>query len=245
MLGLIFSISALTALAGQEPQPLEIVVEGSGVIERAPDRVTIRVELESDAETIQAALERGEQLMSSVREAVLSLDEINTLTLTTVSAFTSELMPPHCERHQYARRAECVVIGYRFSRDVSLDVDPAEAAGPALSILSEVGANAVSLERFSLNDPADAQRAADAAAFDDARAKAGRLAAAMGAELGPVTRLQAGSGFRTQDLFAGDYEDRVVVTGSRVASPRVRVSFEVEPVTVQSTIVVAFEILAD
>ncbi len=122
---------------------------------------------------------------------------------------------------------------------------PATVAGDAASLLSEIGAFEVSVTGFEVSDMSKHKSDATASALADAKAKAKRIADAMGVELGEPYRVQYGEGLR--DNFRYDEESRayaLTVSAPRAVqdriTPKVGLSISTQPIDVREKVTAAF-----
>ena len=105
------------------------------------------------------------------------------------------------EQARYNAQDECPVIGHFGSITLSVTGSPAEVSGNALSALSELGAENVSLSGYAISDYEAARREAMEAAVIDARRKAETIAAASGSVVVGPLRLQYGEGFSDPNVY--------------------------------------------
>ena len=116
---------------------------------------------------------------------------------------------------------------------------PASAAGNAVSLAAELGAQNVSTTGVHLEDDQALRMEASRLAFLDAERQAETLAAASGRRVVRILRVQD-SNARMPEYEAGQVQD-IVVTGSRVR-PTVAIPVDQSPVRVEVRLNVAFEI---
>jgi uncharacterized protein YggE len=95
---------------------------------------------------------------------------------------------------QYDYRKGQRLTGYRVMRQMTAKVRDLDRLGDVLDALVTAGANEVHGAQMSAADPSAAEHAALEAAVTAARAKAEVVAAAAGAKLGPVTRIEEEAG---------------------------------------------------
>lgn len=230
------------AAAGQEPQPSEIIVTGSGEVLLAPNRFAALYEIDTEAPTRAEAIEQNESVAVAAREALSRLDGLAALSLETTSADLNPVRDPDCVAAQRATQDGCAIIAWRFERTLRILGGPPAAAGPVVAMGADLEVTQARLLGYELSDRDAGNRAADAAALADARANAVSLADGMGVGLGPVSRIQSGGGFRSRSTF--DAPTQLRVSGSRSA-PSVELTLDPEPIRIRSQVIVAFSIEGD
>lgn len=117
---------------------------------------------------------------------------------------------------------------------------PAERAGDAISLASELGATTARLDDYSLSDPEALLAEANRAAFADAQTQAERLSEASGRRLVRILRIQDPTAPRLGSEADTEINE-VVVTGSRIRSA-VSIAVAPEPVETTARVFVVFEI---
>ncbi|MEQ8405184.1 MAG: SIMPL domain-containing protein [Oceanicaulis sp.] len=234
-----FAAVTASAALSQAPQTREIIVTGEVSLEFAPDRFAVVYQVNGLADTRAEAIAQSETVMTRIREAVPGLEGLESLEIATRGASLDPVRERECMRTAMsAQRPTCAIEAWSFERAVILRGAPAERAGSVLALAADLDITEAALERFYLSDPATARRDVEIAALADARAKAEGLAAAAGAPLGALVRLQAGENFRQVGLFEGDQAGNFNVF--QRSAPSVELDLQPTPVTIRSEIVAAF-----
>jgi uncharacterized protein YggE len=182
------ALAALAALAVAAPAanadttPRTIQVVGDATLSAKNDTAAITITTEVARPTRSGALNAGTAAARRVRVALAKLGvapadiETTSITVTRVRG----------------RSRGKVITRYRVANEISVTLRDATKTGPAIDAATRAGATDISGPEFSLADPTELYRRALDAAFDDARAKAQRLAAKAGATLGPATTVKEG-----------------------------------------------------
>jgi uncharacterized protein YggE len=165
-----------------------IAVTGSGTVETPPDTATLTFTVRGEGTTPDAATSAMAALQKAVIQGVRSLDR--KLEVQTGSVAIAETRSSGC-RDDYGRDKQlstgaCAVTGRVASITTTIIMHSVKDAGTAVGLAARLGANDAGVERFGLNDNADASRRALGNAFAQAHAKAEAIAAASGAKLGPI-----------------------------------------------------------
>ncbi|MEO1136927.1 MAG: SIMPL domain-containing protein, partial [Pseudomonadota bacterium] len=185
-------------LAGCLPtaQPNQIIVDGEASLEFEPEIFSLTGAIRARSDTQAGALAEISDTLASIRDTMPNLEGLTHLTIDAASAALTPIQNPECmENRRYNDEEQCPIEGYFGSIGLSLEGSPANLSGQALSLLSELGAESVSLSGYSLVDRESAQKDALDAAVRDARGKADNIAQAAAATvIGPI-RVQYGEGF--------------------------------------------------
>lgn len=200
--GMIASLLALAALAGvfleqparaQTDEPAEqsatggdlerlITVTGRGTVSARPDRATVRIGVQTEAETAAAALEQNNVQMNDVISATLEagVDEAD------IQTVGLRLSP----RYDQNEEGPPTLIGYEAANTVAVTVQDLDNLGVLLDSAVAAGGNTVEGIQFEIGDN-DALRAqAREAAMAEAIAKAEQLTDLAGAQLGEVVTIE-------------------------------------------------------
>lgn len=233
-------IPTFALLAGclPESQSKQIAVNGEAEIEVIPDSFRMSAVIRSRAGGKDSAIQ---EISSTLNRITVQLPDLEGLGSVTVEPSNVEIQPVYdreCAESRYDDET-CPVAGQFAEIFVDIEGAPADVAGNAFSLLSELGADEVEFDEYFLSDPASAEREAEKQAFDNARQKAQRLAAAANVTLLLPIRISSNQG---RDAFYYDAEeDTVIVTGSRV-QPKNILSITPPPITIQREVSVIFEI---
>lgn len=173
------------AAGARGPRPPRVQVNGTGTASATPDVVRVALGIRVDADGVAAALGHAAETVRGVtaaaREHGLADRDI---------ASTSASVQPRWDRNG-AR-----VIGYTAYHQLSLIVRRLGDLNGLVEAVATAAGNALVIDGITLElaDQAPLAEQARAAAFADARAKAGQYAALAGAHLGRVLDVAEGGG---------------------------------------------------
>lgn len=218
-----------------------IVVTGNGRASAQPDTFTVNAGVRGRGATQNDALRSLADAQARLIEAWPRLEGLRRGKVTTGDIALDTLHDPECEEN--ARRdEECPILAYFATSALTLEGMPAESAGDAISLASELGATTARLDDYSLSNSEELRAEANRAAFADAQLQAERLSQASGRRLVRILRIQDPSAPRYGDSFGEATEiDEVVVTGSRIRQA-VTITVAPEPVETTARVIVVFEI---
>lgn len=217
-----------------------IIVTGEGSSEANPDLFVVDAGVHGQGPSQTAALRQLAEAQARLLHEWPRLDGLMEARVTTGNITIEPRRDPDCENN--ARNDEgCPVLGYMAYSGVILTGAPAERAGDAVSLASDLGATTARLDEYVLSDRGALRERANRAAFEDARRQAELLADASGRRLGRIVRIQDPSAARYNAADEASQIEEVVVVGSR-ARPAVSIEAAPEPVRVEARITVVFEI---
>lgn len=220
-----------------------IVVLGNGEAEAQPDRFEVDVIVLGRGATQVEALQAFSTVQSRVLDALPRLQGLTEARVTTGATSVAPRYGPTCETDQYDRDTrDCTIIGYFASSILSFTGSPAERAGDAVSLASELGAVQARLGDYALIDSRPLQDAANRAAFSDAERQARMLAEASGRRIVRILRIQDPSARVTDITTQGEELNDVLVTARSFQSPAVSIAVAPEPVRATARVTVVFEI---
>ena len=204
----------------------EIVVQGQGSVEQAPDMATITL-------GSQFAAKQADDALDQVSEATATV--LATLTELGVEAKdvqTSGLYLNPVWDDSYNRHGGRNIRGYSAGNTVHIRVRDLDKLGGLLDQVVEDGANTFNGLSFGLQDSTDAKNEARRRAVADARAKAELYAEAAGVSLGKIIELTDGVTSSPQPVFMGRsamvMSDAVPIAEGEVStSARVTITFEI------------------
>lgn len=184
---LVVAACGTSAGAGTEPPVVNvngtaagqtgITVTGTGEVTGTPDTVEVSLGVAVLAETVQeattTAAQKADALISALTGAGVDQKDITT---------TDYSIYPE---YDYSSNKERLV-GYRVSNTVRVKIRNVDDTGSLIDAATEAGGNDVRVSglQFSIDDDAEMVKAARAAAWSDALAKATQLAELSGQELG-------------------------------------------------------------
>ncbi|MEM8751598.1 MAG: SIMPL domain-containing protein [Pseudomonadota bacterium] len=188
-LALAAALSAAFAAApahAEEPRRT-LTILGQGEAAATPDLATIRIGVETRAETADAAMEENAataaKLSAAAREAGIADRDIQTSGLTLYPVYENrrpnEAEPPK-------------IVGYQAGVELALRLRDLDKVGEALGALVEAGANQMRGIAFAIEDDEALRDEARRAAIADARRKAELYAEAAGVALGPILSISEG-----------------------------------------------------
>lgn len=240
---------AIAALAGPAVAQVSladrptIVVIGNGEAEAQPDQFEVEVVVLGRGATQVEALQAFSTLQSGILETLPRLQGLTQAHVTTGATSVAPRYGPTCETDQYNRDTrDCPVIGYFASSILSFTGSPAERAGDAVSMASELGASQARLGDYALIDSRALQDAANRAAFSDAERQAKMLAEASGRRIVRILRIQDPSARVTDISSESEDVNDIIVTARSFQSPTVSIAVAPEPVQATARVTVVFEI---
>ncbi|MFQ5563422.1 MAG: SIMPL domain-containing protein [Parvularculaceae bacterium] len=228
-----------------QDEPKQIIVDGEATIEVEPEIFNISGTIRARKDTARDALAEISERLARIRETLPNLEALEKLNIEASEAEIRPIQDAECvENSRYRFDAMCPVTGYFGSIGLKIKGSPAQLSGQVLSLLSELGAESVSLNSYSVEDMDAAHSRALEAAVADAREKAAKIAGAANAVLVGPTRIQFGEGFGDQRVYAryAPALDQIVVTGSKVVQPEIDLDLDPQPISIASKVVAAFEI---
>ena len=214
--------------------PPSITVQGRGEVSAKPDRASVRLGAEVQAENAKDAQAQLNELMNAaikaVKDAGIPEKSIQTTGLNLYPVYSNPRPRP-----VGAQTEEPRITGYRASNILQVQVDDLDLVGKVIDAGIEAGVNRLEGINFGLkNDLSHRQRALESATIQ-ARQKAEAIARAMDARLGKVQAVIEGGGEISpmQPRFA------------RMAAMDMAESTPVQPgeLQIQETVMVTFDIL--
>ncbi len=169
-----------------------VEVSGSGGATAQPDRAVVRIGVETEGDTAQAALEANSRAMgqaiAAVKQAGVPAAAVQTQTVRLHARYGE---PPRTAQGGITRQ----IVGYTAVNTVRVQVNELSQLGALLDGVVKAGANTIEGIDFEVDDPAALLDEARKAAWEDALHKAEQLAKLAGARLGEV--LSIGESSRT------------------------------------------------
>lgn len=173
--------------AQQSNEPIR-TVQVTGIAERdvEPDIAVVRVGVQTEAETAQAALNDNstsvDALLSRLRELDIPARNIQTQTV--------QLMP----RYDFDNTGnERTLVGYTAFNVVEVRIEDLDSLGNLLDQAVESGANIIEGIRFETSSSDESIDQLREAAVENARQKAEELARLTNTTLGPILEIQESS----------------------------------------------------
>jgi uncharacterized protein YggE len=157
--------------------PRTVTVSGDAVVQAAPDRAIVRIGVQTDGQAAEETLERHEadveRVLTTIRRAGIPDRQIEITSLTLG------------ERWVEGGRRD----GYTASRVVAVTVDDLREVPEIVAAAVSEGANRLDGLVYTLRDADRYEDQALTEAFERAREKAGRIAAAAGMSVGRVVQV--------------------------------------------------------
>lgn len=164
-------------------EPLRMItVTGTGEVRAEPNYALIRVGVQTQAETAQAALEQNNQQV----QALLDVLEAAGVAAGDIQTQVVQLQPQYRQPSPELVPANGGIVGYIASNIVEVTVRDLDGLGQLLDASVQAGGNVIENIRFEVSDPEELLQQARIAALENARLKAEQLASAAGAGLGEV-----------------------------------------------------------
>lgn len=171
------------ATSADDQEQRTISVSGTGTASARPDRVVLRLGVETTAETARQAVSDNSRHMAAVigtlREAGVPDENIQTQTVQLRARYETV-------RTEFGQADQPQPVGYTASNVVEARTADLEAVGQLLDQAVQAGANRIEGLRFELSDPTPLLQQAREAAWHDAEQKAQQLASLADVELARV-----------------------------------------------------------
>lgn len=201
-----------------------IEVSGQGQVQAEPDQAVVRLGVQTEADTAEAALEENNERMTAVISATIEagIDESD------ISTEGFRLQPVY-ETSNNGQSRE--LVGYQASNLVRVMVTDLQLLGGLLDTAVSAGSNNVQGIEFQISNRAELEAEAREAAINNAEAKAEQLTQLAGAELGPVHTILEMGGSGPIPLGIADQaapESSVPIqTGTQTITANVHVVWEI------------------
>lgn len=177
MKSLLFTIPLIAAAAlAQTPPPETVTVVGTGRVSLQPDRYTFTAGVQTQAATVEDAVNENNTRVSAVVAALKKAGAADADIHT--SGFS--IYPQQDYQQGHPPR----ILGYQVTNNITVTRKQAGDAGKLLQAAISAGVNTASGLSFDVSDPRRGRDEVLKAAFDDARSKAAVLATAAGRTLG-------------------------------------------------------------
>jgi len=201
-----------------------IEVSGQGEVQAQPDQATVRLGVQTEADTAEQALEQNNERMTAVISATLEagIEEEDIQT----EGFH---LTPVYDNSSNAQSRE--LTGYRTSNIVRITVRDLTQLGKLLDAVVEAGSNTIEGIQFEISNQAELAAAAREAAMQDAQQKAEQLTELAGAELGPVRTILETGGARPLTAPVAEEASLAanvpIATGTQTIQASVQVTWEI------------------
>lgn len=197
------------------PKPASIItVTGGATVKTEPDQATIRMGVNTEADTAEAALQenasKSDAVVTSLKDNGVAEEDIQTTDVRLDKRYRDRGTPK--EKVTFVAVSELTVLT-RDLQEVGTIIDDAVSAG----------VNDVQGVEFGLSSQAEAKNRAMTEAIKGARGKAETMAAAAGAELGDVVRIDE-SAYDVQPYYDQGMRQEQLFLGAESAAPSLAVS---------------------
>jgi uncharacterized protein len=211
ILGLALVATLLAAPASAQTSQGRIAVVGRGVVERAPDKVSVQVGVSTRGTTPSAAMDANSgaaaRVVAFARQFGVEQRDLRTGSVTLSETFRTAGEPGRPRQEP---------DGYAATNTVTIVLRDIPRLGTLLRELLNQGANRINGVAFGLTDAAEGGDEARKAAIADATRKATLLAAAANVKLGRVLRIDDPPRAEARGGEAGDIPMRAAARGMAV-----------------------------
>jgi len=177
--------------------PRTITVNGTGTVQRQPDRAVILISVESRAPSAQQAAQTNATKMDAVFAALRKVGIVPP----SVATISYGLQPEYGQPDPKTGNNYPRVIGYVANNMVRVQVDTIARVGSVIDATVASGANRIDNLSFELRDSESARLEALRRAVEKARAEAEVVATAAGQKLGPPLSISSSSGWTPQPMY--------------------------------------------
>lgn len=206
------------------PSIRTIQVSGRGEVTAEPDQAIVRLGVETEAITAEAALDDNNDRMTAVISATLEAG----IAEEDIQTQGFNLRPVY----DTPEDGQPELSGYRASNIVRVTVRDLAMLGQLLDAAVAAGSNSIEGIQFEVSNQVELESAAREAAMTDAQQKAGQLTELSGAELGPVhTIIETGSAGPVSVSAAQEESLGAAVPiqpGTQTIEASVRVTWEIQ-----------------
>ncbi len=183
------AIAPIASYAGQ------IVVQGRGVVDQAPDMAIINLGARFQAHTAREALDEVNKRTRAAIKVMADMG-VEPRDMQTGNLYLNPIWDQGNSHNEVAR-----IRGYQAGNRLTIRVRDLSILGVALDEMVSDGANLFNGLSFGLQDPTDALAEARKRAVLDARSKAELYAEAAGVSLGDVLSIDEGARSIPQPMF--------------------------------------------
>lgn len=204
----------------------QVTVVGRGEVRAPPDTAHVNIGVQTEAKTVQEALEANNEQASQVMEEIMELG----VEEKDIQTRDFSIYPRYDDKGRK-------VVGYEVSNVVAVTIRELGSTGTLLDQVVQVGANRVYGIQFRVDDPSQVLDEARGKAMDDAARKAGQLAESGGATLGQVLVITENVGapppvmqprMAMPEVMEEEAAAVPVQAGEQQFSVRVQVTYELE-----------------
>lgn len=216
----LLTIAPLAALAlsgcGETGEPAHFQVLGQAGIEKDAEIFRITFTLDERSKNRAESLAAASKRLDDIRDKLGRLEGLERLTIETGKAETETVRPDGCDRNAYDNKEypdNCAPIDHITGITAHVKGAPASAAGSALSLLSELEVDSVSVASYDVMDREAAELEARRRALEDATATAEALAKQAGSKVGRPLEIKYGDARYGQQFELGELPEQTVVDG--------------------------------
>ena len=211
------------------PKPASIItVTGGATVKTEPDEATIRLGVNTEADTPEAALQenssKSDAVMKSLKDNGVADEDIQTTNV-------------RLDKRYHDRGTPRETVTSVANTELTVLTHDLEKVGTIISDAVTAGANDVQGVEFGLSSQTEAKGRALTEAIEGARAKAETMAEAAGAELGEVVRIDEDAyevqpydypmpGASTDASFGPLLSEQAIAPGQVETKVEIRVVFE-------------------
>lgn len=209
---------ALAQTSGQRPPSIR--VQGTGVVEVAPDLASMNYIVSGEGKSPDDATRMLVTKQAAIHDGLTALLGSGA-ELTSSSVSIEQARDPRCSAspgpmsidlgEMRMSEGNCAVTGYVATIRGRARTGVIDRIGTAVGLAGRLGASEAVTDEFELTDPVAAKKRALAAAIADARSQAAAMAAGAGVKLGELIELT--------DQDSRDNDSDIVVTGMAAQAP--------------------------
>ncbi len=182
----VFLLLGMGACVMADEPARTVTVNGTGFAEVEPDRATLHMSIVAREPTLATA----QKVAADVTNKVLKLTDRMDIDRDRVDTTRASVRPDYRWNRE---KEEQELRGYIAERQITIDIEDLEKLGAMIEGAVNAGVNQVSPPQLDSSKRKETYRQALAAAAEDAKANASQLAASLGAGLGEVLSIHAGS----------------------------------------------------
>ncbi|HEX6290415.1 MAG TPA: SIMPL domain-containing protein [Herpetosiphonaceae bacterium] len=201
----------------------QITVVGKGEAKATPDKASVQLGVQTEAETARQALTDNNGKMQAL------IDKLKELGVAEKDIQTSNISiyPRYDDKGRD-------VLGYQVSNTVTVTIRNISQTGELLDKVVDAGANSVMGIAFTIDQPSAVEQQARDAAIKDARARAEAMAQATSANLGQVLSITENIGATPPPVYpmaersamAADAAAVPIQSGEQTINAQVQITYE-------------------
>lgn len=239
-------LAACSTLPAGTSATRTIIVDGEASFRVMPDTFAVRAALVTRNSDQSAGLVELSSRLAQVKDSLPALAGLKHLQINSGDISLMPIYDMACMgRGGYGLDNTCPITGRIGTINLQIQGSPADRAGQVVSLLSQLGAESVELQSFTLSNMKSERDRAIAQAVEDARTKANAIAGAAGAKVMGLERVQFGNGFdsdRGGDNFSVMAVWNEAPPGAGLLMPTVDLDVTPSPIEVSAKIVASFSV---